>query len=165
MQNLKIAVFLIASFCILGCQDSVVFSEFESLPQGWSKTDTLVFDFEAPDTIRPFHLFFNTRLNQDYEFNNLYLISTIHFPNGKQIGDTLEYEMAFPNGELMGSGFGSVKESKLWYKSNVVFKEQGEYKIEVKQAMRKFGEVEALDTLNGLMDFGIQLETVKSSKP
>lgn len=165
MQSLKRALLLASCVCILSCQDHIVFSEFTALSQGWPQKDTLVFDFEAPDTIRPYNLFFNTRVNQDYPFNNLYLISTIHFPNGKQVGDTLEYEMAYPDGELMGTGFGSVKESKLWYKSDVVFTEEGEYKIEVKQAMRKFGKVEALDTLKGVMDFGIQLETVKSSKP
>jgi gliding motility-associated lipoprotein GldH len=164
MRNLKLTVLIACVLCVLGCQDQVVLSNYKSLSEGWIKGDTLVFDFEAPDTIRPFNLFFNTRLNQDYGFDNLYLISTIHFPNGKQVGDTLEYEMAYPNGELMGNGFGSVKESKLWYKSNVVFSEKGIYKIEVNHAMRKFGKVEALDTLKGVLDFGIQLETLNTSK-
>ena len=164
MRNLKLIVLIASILCVVGCQDNVVLSDYKSLSEGWKKTDTLVFNFEAPDTIRPFHLYFNTRLNQDYAFDNLYLISTIHFPNGKQIGDTLEYEMAYPSGELMGTGFGSVKESKLWYKSNVIFSEQGDYKIEVNQAMRKFGKVKALDTLKGVLDFGIQLETTDTSK-
>lgn len=160
MQSRKL--FLLVAFCIglASCQENIMYSDYQSFSKGWSKSDTLVFDFEAPDTINPYHLFFVTRLNQDYEFNNLYLISTISFPNGKQIGDTLEYEMAYPDGELMGNGFGSVKESKLWYKSNVIFTEKGDYKVKVKHAMRKFGEIEALDTLQGIMDFGIHLENV-----
>jgi len=164
MRNLKLTLLVASILCVVGCQDNVVLSDYKSLSENWKKTDTLIFEFEAPDTIRPFNIYFNTRLNQDYEFDNLYLISTIYFPNGKQIGDTLEYEMAYPNGELMGTGFGSVKESKLWYKSNVIFSEKGEYKIEVNQAMRKFGKVKALDTLKGVLDFGIQLETTDTSK-
>ena len=121
MRNLKLTLLVVSILCVVGCQDNVVLSDYKSLSESWKKTDTLVFEFEAPDTIRPFNIYFNTRLNQDYAFDNLYLISTIYFPNGKQIGDTLEYEMAYPNGELMGTGFGSVKESKLWYKSNVIF--------------------------------------------
>lgn len=164
MQSLK--RFLLVSFCIglTGCQQNPVFSEYYSFSEGWPATDTLVFKLEAPDTTQTYDLFFNTRLNQDYEFNNLYLIANISFPNGKQIGDTLEYEMAYPDGKLMGTGFGSVKESKLWYKSNVVFSEKGEYSIKVKHAMRKFGNVDALDTLQGVMDFGIHLERIKTAE-
>jgi gliding motility-associated lipoprotein GldH len=141
-----------------------MFSNYESFNDGWPKEDTLVFEFEAPDTIRSFNLFFNTRLNQDYAFDNLFLISSISFPNGKQIVDTLEYEMAHPNGELMGKGFGSVKESKLWYKSDVNFIEEGEYKIKVNHAMRRFENIKELDTLKGIMDFGMQLETVEQAE-
>lgn len=161
MRSLKLSLFLGFIISLVGCQDKIVFSKYKSFSKGWSTTDTLRYNFEAPDTIKPYHLFFNTRLNQDYEFDNLYLIAKISFPNGKQIGDTLEYEMAYPNGELMGTGFGSIKESKLWYKSNVTFTEKGDYKIEVKHAMRKFGKIEALDTLQGIMDFGIHLEAVE----
>jgi len=157
----SLSLFLIAVFCVsvLGCQDHVVFSDYKHFDEGWLQSDTLHFEFDAPDTIQPYQLFFNTRLNQAYAFNNLYLIATIHFPNGKQIGDTLEYEMAHPDGELMGQGFGSVKDSKLWYKSNVIFKEPGRYTLEVKQAMRKMESIHPLDTLQGVMDFGLHVET------
>lgn len=164
MQIRKLPFLVGFCMCLVSCQENTVFSEYKSFSKGWTTSDTLVFDFEAPDTLRPYHLFFNTRVNQDYEFNNLYLIANISFPNGKQIGDTLEYEMAYPDGELMGTGFGSVKESKLWYKSNVIFTEQGDYTIEVKHAMRRFGKVEALDTLRGIMDFGIHLEIAKQAE-
>jgi len=164
MQTLKLCV--LVGFCVflVSCNDNVMYSDYKSFDDGWFKNDTLMFDIQAPDTIKPYDLFFVTRVNQDYEFNNLYLIANISFPNGKQIGDTLEYEMAQSDGELMGKGFGSVKESKLWYKSNVVFTEKGNYTIEVKHAMRKFGKVEALDTLQGIMDFGIHLETIEPTE-
>ncbi|SDH05260.1 gliding motility lipoprotein GldH [Psychroflexus sediminis] len=164
MQTLKLFFLIGFCLCLLSCHENLKYSEYKSFSNGWSKTDTLLFDFEAPDTIQPYDLFFVTRVNQDYEFNNLYLIANISFPNGKQIGDTLEYEMAYPDGELMGTGFGSVKESKLWYKSNVIFTEKGEYQIEVRHAMRKFGKIKPLDTLQGIMDFGIHLETVKQAE-
>lgn len=161
MRTPKLFLILGCCVCCLGCQEHTIFSEYKSFSEGWKQTDTLSFEFEAPDTITPHHLFFNLRVNENYEFNNLYLIAKISFPNGKQIGDTLEYEMAYPDGKLMGTGFGSVKENKLWYKSDVVFTEKGDYTIDVKPAMRKFGKIEALDTLHGIMDFGILLETAK----
>jgi gliding motility-associated lipoprotein GldH len=81
-----------------------------------------------------------------------------------QIGDTLEYKMAYPNGELMGEGFGSIKESKLWYKAGVTLSEQGTYTLKINQVMRKFGKIKALDTLKGVMDFGVHIETIPKQK-
>jgi len=158
MQSHK---FFALGFIILicgACQDQVVFTKYQSFSEAWSSTDTLNFNFEAPDTIHPHHMFFSTRLNENFEFNNLYLIASISFPNGKRITDTLEYQMAHPDGSLMGSGFGSVKESKLWYKSDVIFIEPGEYQVKIRQAMRRNGEIEAIDALKGVLDFGLHLE-------
>ncbi|ETN94140.1 gliding motility-associated lipoprotein GldH [Zhouia amylolytica AD3] len=66
--------------------------------------------------------------------------------------------MAEPNGEWLGKGFSSLKESKLWYKENVVFPRNGEYKITVEQAMRKVGSVEGIQELDGITDIGIKIE-------
>ena len=160
MPTRNLLLLFILFFSFVACDNQLAFSDYRSFTKGWENTDTLEYSFEAPDTVNPYHLFFNTRVNQDYEFNNLFLIAYIQFPNGMQIGDTLEYEMAYPDGELMGEGFGSVKESKLWYKSGVTFSEQGTYTVKINQVMRKFRKVEALDTLKGIMDFGIHIETI-----
>lgn len=160
MLNLKLLLALVFCVMLWSCNQEVVHTDYHSFSEGWASGDTLAFNFEAPDTIMPYHLFFNVRVNQDYKFDNMYLITSIQFPNGKTIGDTLEYEMAYPNGELMGVGLHSVKESKLWYKSGVVFSEKGRYQIQIKQAMRKLGDLKALDTLEGVMDFGIRIESV-----
>ena len=79
-------------------------------------------------------------------------------PSGNTKVDTLEYEMALPTGEWLGKGNGSIKESKLWYKENVVFEESGVYTVNVLHAMRKNGEVNGLDNLEGITDVGNQIE-------
>ena len=57
------------------------------------------------------------------------------------IVDTLEYKMAQPNGELLGTGFTDVKENKLWYKENFTFNESGTYLIKLQHAMRENGNI------------------------
>ena len=78
--------------------------------------------------------------------------------NGKVISDTLEYEMAYPNGDWMGQGFGDVYESKLWYKENVRFPETGTYQFKIRQAMRKNGNVNGISELQGITDVGFRIE-------
>ncbi len=53
--------------------------------------------------------------------------------------------MAKPNGEFLGTGFSDIKENKLWYKENVVFKEKGEYQFNIQHAMRENGKVNGVD--------------------
>ena len=66
--------------------------------------------------------------------------------------------MARPDGEWLGTGFGDVKENKLWYKEHVRFKEPGEYRVNIRHAMRKNGEVNGIQNLDGITDVGFRIE-------
>ena len=85
----------------------------------------------------------------------------MEFPHGKTLVDTLEYKMAYPNGEWMGEGIGSVKENKLWYKENVTFFEEGNYNITITHAVRNNGDVEGVSRLEGISDVGYSIEESK----
>lgn len=152
-------VFLLA-FVILAfssCDRNRVFDEYESL-NGWHKDSVVTFELENIDSLKAYNLFINVRNNKDYNYSNLFLITEIKFPKGKVISDTLEYEMTKPNGEWLGTGFGDVKESKLWYKENVRFEESGKYKVTIQQAMRKNGEVDGIEELEGITHVGFRIE-------
>ena len=88
----------------------------------------------------------------------MFLIVEMNFPNGKVIKDTLEYQMAYPNGELLGTGFTDVKENKLWYKEQVVFEETGEYTVNIQHAMRENGKVNGDINIEGITDVGFRIE-------
>lgn len=68
--------------------------------------------------------------------------------------DTLNYILAKPNGEWIGSGFGDTKETLFQYKMNHRFPKAGNYRIGITQAMRK-------DTLVGIEDVGVKIENAK----
>lgn len=142
---------------ISSCDRNRVFDEYKSL-SGWNKDSLVRFELENIDSSRVYDLFINIRNNSEYQYSNLFLITEIKFPQGKVISDTLEYEMTRPNGEWLGTGFGDVKENKLWYKENVKFDEPGKYKVTIQQAMRKNGEVEGIQELEGITDVGFRIE-------
>jgi len=68
------------------------------------------------DTTKQYNLFLNIRDNNNYPFNNLFLIVSLEQPDKITKVDTLEYQMANPDGTLLGDGFTDVKESKLFIK-------------------------------------------------
>lgn len=149
-------------FMVLSCNENLVYSDYVALDNGiWKKEDTVRFALKGLDTLNPHQLFLNIRNDNRYEFSNLFLILELEAPSGNTKVDTLEYEMALPTGEWLGKGMGSVKESKLWYKENIVFDESGVYTINVSHAMRKNGEVNGLEGLEGITDVGIEIEKAK----
>ena len=70
----------------------------------------------------------------------------------------MEYELANPDGSLMGQGLTDTKENKLFYKENFVFPKAGKYYINIQQAVRKSGKIEGVELLEGITDVGLRIE-------
>lgn len=158
----KYWVLIIGMIVLASCNENLVHSEYTALNNGiWKKEDTVKFQLKDLDTLGRHNVFLNVRNDERYQFSNLFLILELEAPDGNTKVDTLEYEMALPSGEWLGTGMGSVKENKLWYKENIAFEESGVYKVNVLHAMRKNGEVEGLEDLVGITDVGIQIEKVQ----
>jgi gliding motility-associated lipoprotein GldH len=152
---------LLIFLVLASCTNDIVVSESRSLPGYWDKQESLEFQIPQLDSLKKYNVFLNVRNTNDYPFNNLFLIVAMEFPQGKTLVDTLEYKMAFPNGEWMGEGIGSVKENKLWYKENVSFFEEGNYNITITHAVRNNGDVEGVSRLEGITDVGYSIEENK----
>ncbi len=155
----KNLLFFIALMSVLvSCDSNRVFDKYKSVPDQWHKDSIITFNISPPDSTSKHNLFVNLRNTSDYKFSNLFLIVEMNFPNGKVLKDTLEYQMAKPNGEFLGEGFSDLKENKLWYKEGVVFNETGEYKVNIQHAMRINGEVNGVENLEGITDIGFRIE-------
>jgi len=159
-NNIYFLLLLFVSFT--SCDANRVFDEYKSISENsWNSKESVHFEFEITDTISRNNLFINLRNNNKYSFSNLFLISHLYFPNGKEIVDTLQYKMADVNGEFLGSGISDVKENKLFYKENVQFPVSGIYTINISQAMRKNGESKGIENLEGITDVGFRIEKIK----
>ncbi|MGY5851221.1 gliding motility lipoprotein GldH [Salegentibacter sp. F14] len=157
----KFSAFLIVLFFLslfTSCDKKRVFDDYKPIKGEWHKDSIIKFDLGSLDSLKQYNLFINIRSNNDFKYSNLFLITEIRFPQGKVISDTLEYEMAAPSGEWLGKGFGDIKENKLWYKENVRFDEPGNYQVQIRHAMRKNGEVDGIDALQGITHVGFRIE-------
>jgi gliding motility-associated lipoprotein GldH len=158
----KAAVALLFVGVMISCTNGLVKSEFQSTDNGyWAKDDVIEFSISEMDTIQKHNLFINIRNDNSFPYNNLFLITRLKFPDGELVTDTLEYEMALPDGTWLGKGYGSMKENKLWYKENIVFDTTGVYTLQVSHAMRKNGNVGGVVNLEGITDIGFEI--VKSN--
>ena len=162
LNNIVLSSILLG-ICMLSCDSNSVFDDYKTVSSTWNKSDIINFNIQAPDSTNAYNLFLNVRNTEDYKYNNLFLIVEMDFPHGKIIKDTLEYKMADPNGKLLGTGLGSVKENKLWYKEGVIFNESGEYIVKIQHAMRKNGVVNGIEDLEGITDIGFRIEALNKN--
>ncbi len=153
-------IILILSLIVFltSCDNNRVFDQYKSLPNQWPRDSVITFKVPNLDSLKTYNLFINIRNTDAYRYNNLYLVTAMNFPNGKVVQDTLEYEMAYPDGAWMGVGFTESKASKLWYKKGVRFKENGDYTFTIRQAMRRIGEKEGIENLQGITEVGLRIE-------
>ena len=156
MSRLIAVLFLV--FLASSCDDKSVFHEYKEIAHVWHKDSAIVFKVNHLDSLQTYNAFITLRNDNAFNYSNIFLITQMQFPHGRLITDTLQYNMARPDGSWLGTGFGDIKESQLWYKEHVKFSESGEYTFKIKQAMRRNGEVEPVTALEGVKDVGLRIE-------
>lgn len=156
--------FLLILFMVFmaACDPNRAYEDYTTTGGAWHKDSLVSFSIAEMDTTQNYHLFIQLRNNNHYPFSNIFLITEFYFPTGNVLVDTLEYRMAAPDGTWLGQGFSDLKESKLWYKENVRFPDQGVYQLKIRQAVRKASEVEPIEVLSGITDVGLRIEKTQN---
>ena len=152
-------LFILISVFLISCDENRVFDEYKSVGSAWNKDSIVSFDLPKLESSKNYNLFVNLRNNDNYPFNNLFLLVSMENPDGLTKVDTLEYAMANPDGTLLGTGFSDVKESKLVYKEGMKFDKRGLYKVRIQQAVRQNGKVKGEKELNGVTEVGFRIES------
>lgn len=142
----------------ISCDNNSVYDSYHTVNNGWNIQEPIQFEVSDVDSITPHNVFITLRNTNAYKYSNLFLIARMDTPNGKQLVDTLEYPMATPEGEWLGTGFNDVKENKLWYKEGVRFRESGTYNFSIEHAVRKNGNITGDERLEGITEVGLRIE-------
>jgi gliding motility-associated lipoprotein GldH len=148
---LTTAILLLA---LTGCNSNVLFDRSESVNEnGWkSKGEKIVFELDIKDTVTKFDFAINMRNTTDYSYSNIiFFVTTIYPDRSVTQRDTIECQVANPDGTWKGKGSGKLKDNRFWFARNVKFPQKGRYTFEIEQATR--------DTnLAGVSDVGLHIE-------
>ena len=140
---------------LLSCNSNVVYTNSQAMAkETWTLADIPVFKVSITDTANSNNVLFTIRSGSSFPFRNIYLFVTTTSPDGKQITDTLQYELADEKGKWYGKGFGDIHELNLPYKSNVFFPVKGIYEFKIQHGMR-------IENLKGVYDIGVKIEKYK----
>ncbi len=152
---LNTAFGLVLAATVVGCSADSIYSGMKTLPEeGWASTDRAVFEAPISDTMGVHNVYLHVRHSGAYEFRNLFLFITTESPSGASITDTLDVQLATPNGRWYGSGWGDLFDNKIPYKYQVRFPVTGKYTFQIVQGMRQ-------DPLKHVADIGLSIEQVE----
>ena len=159
MKIVKIfSLIIIGIFLITSCGNNRVYNQYTNIEDHtWHKDSALTFSFNAEDTIEHYNVLVNIRHNSEFKFQNLWLFTISTDPEGNIAKDTLECYLYNNIGKPLGQDYFYIYEMPLMYMNNINFPTQGEYKFEIKQAMRD-------SMLIGIESLGLTIEKVNNGK-
>jgi gliding motility-associated lipoprotein GldH len=161
MKILPSVLLLIIIISLVSCDQNRVFDQYKSVDNNWHKDSIVSFELSKLKKGNKYNMYINIRDNKDFPYSNLFLIVLLEQPNKKTLVDTLQYQMANPDGSLLGDGFSDIKESKLVYKLNEEITQKGNYTVSIQQAVRPKGVVKGDTNLKGITEIGFRIESIE----
>lgn len=150
----NITILALATVLFVSCDSTRVFEDNIEIPDHeWFQEKPVVLSADIADTSIAYNVYINVRHAGYYRFSNLYMFVNTQFPDGRIQRDTVECQLASPEGKWLGDGLGDIWDNRVLFKSNVTFRQPGTYRFELIQAMR-------IDPLPGIMDAGLRIEKV-----
>jgi gliding motility-associated lipoprotein GldH len=150
-----ITFFLIIPFTFLlnSCDKNRVYEENKDIPEmNWNYNETAKFEFEINDNI-PKNVLVNLRHSFHYGWRNIWLKTSLTFPNDSIYEFPLNIELSQPNGKWFGKCTGDIcfYQYSLPEFSNYSFVDTGIYSITIAQDMRQ-------NPLPNVMSIGVRVE-------
>ena len=154
-------IFLIFVFLLASCNPNIEYIQYNSVNGIWHKDSIQNFSFEieSPGS-KSYKSFINLRINEKYQFNNIFLIVSFRDSLNLISKDTLEYKLTDKYGNFIGKKKINIVENTLLHKENLSLDEQKKYFISIEHAMRIINKVGGLESLSGVIDVGYKVEKI-----
>lgn len=149
----KISALIIVAFSlIISCTKKGNYEEYRKVnPSGWQQDSVAVFKFDIQDTKSIYNISLNIRNSGEYPYSNVWMFIDISAPDNSSVKDTVEFQLALPNGKWIGKGTSGIYSCQFPYRNNVFFPVAGTYSLKIKHGMRN-------ESLKGISDVGIRID-------
>ena len=148
----KFSFFLFSIFfLIIGCKDkSTIHSAYIETNGFWLKDVPIKASLEISES--PIDIYLFLKLNEDYPFSNIYLLSNLK-NNNLNLTDTISFRFDDSENKNLLSNHTRIKTFKIPIHKNINV--SGETLVEVSHAVRYIDSVGAVLKLQGILDVGI----------
>ena len=143
MHN-KLAI--IFSIFLMSCNLDIQYIDYNSIDGQWHKDSVQNFNFELSTTEKTtYNSFVNLRINDDYIFNNIFLIVTIKDSVNTISIDTIEHKLADKYGKFLGRKRINIVDNTLLHKENISLDNEKKYFVSIEHAMRGKNKVAGIE--------------------
>ena len=149
-------------FLLFSCNTNIDFIEYNSVDGIWHKDSIQYFNFELDSAENlSYKSFVNLRIDEKYQFENIFLIVSLKDSSEILSIDTLEYKLADKYGNFTGNKRINIVENSLLHKENISFANNKKYFVSIQHAMRIINKVGGIENLSGVIDVGYKVEKIK----
>ena len=156
---MKFKIYILFSLVIFSCDSNVEFLKYNSVNGVWHKDSLQEFSFELNET-NEYNTFVNLRINEEYKFSNIFLITTLKDSLNILSKDTLQFKLADKSGKFIGKKRINLVDNKLLHKKQLKFEGNKKYFLSIEHAMRVINKVGGLENLQGVTDIGYKIEKI-----
>ena len=152
MNRKPLFLLLAAVFLLTACADTAVVDQNQELKgHHWSYTNKISIPVVIEDTTQAYNLYMNLRHTGDYKYSNIFVLIHQAGPDGKRSTERKEFQLAYPDGEWLGSGSGNIYSYQLLFREHYRFPAKGKYIFTFEQNMRD-------NPLGEVTDAGLRVE-------
>lgn len=131
---------ILSFLAFTACDQQMVYDQYFTAENGlWTWKDVAEFEIAISDTVSIHNMYIQVRHSVDYPMSNLYMFVVLKGPSGQFTRDTVNLELATPDGQWIGRGSGKLREIRYLLRKQFRFGEPGNYLVYVEQAMRRQG--------------------------
>jgi gliding motility-associated lipoprotein GldH len=156
---MRFKILLITSFFVFSCESNIEYIQYNSIENQWDKDSIQNFVFELADT-KKYNTYINLRINKDYPFSNIFLITTLTDSLSVLSKDTLNFKIADKSGKFLGKKRVNIIENSLIHKEKIELEKNKKYSVSIQHAMRVINKVSGLKSLDGVVDVGYKIENI-----
>lgn len=141
---------------LTACKKAPYYSETHAFSDGvWGAGEQPVFTFDMQDSIGLYDLSFVLRLNNDYDYQNVWILMHAMRPEGSVSIDTINLQVFDERGRWQGKKSGSTYTFTGIFALNHRFESVGKHSIRMEHAVMN-------PELRGVMDMSLLLEHAKN---
>ncbi|MEZ4804035.1 MAG: gliding motility lipoprotein GldH [Bacteroidia bacterium] len=144
-------IFLPFVILLFSCSnENKIVDQMIDIPKSeWTYDQIPDYPFQVENTNIYHDFYIKLRVSKSYKYENLYLLSHIHEPNGKIKNQTINLTLTDSTGKPLGQSTGSAIDYEFPM-GKMSFKEVGQYKIALEQNMRD-------SMVNGIESIGVRI--------
>lgn len=153
----KLTAFLVLLICgLTACKEAPYYADTYVFTNGvWGSGEMPSFSFEANDSLGRYDMSFVLRLNNDYDYQNMWILMHTTLPEGTISTDTINLQVCDEKGRWLGKKSGATYTFTGLFAYQHRFETLGEYKIRMEHAVMN-------PELKGVLDMTLLVEHSKN---